>query len=126
MNVLESLISDQQGQYGTEAWEKLITAGNDSYGLFELVYLDDQKITADDAIDAISVGPKVVTSIMAAAKAANQLDEEASDFSEAEKQKLLEMIGTNVQKPGYQKILKGIMEIVDGISEIRNPNNPTS
>lgn len=126
MKDFQILLENQDGQYGTEAWEKLIAAGNNSYNLFDLVYLDDRKITSEDAIDAIAVGPKVVTSIIEAARSANQLDEEAGDFSEAEKGKLLAKMGQNVNKPGYIKILKGIMEIVDGISEIHNQNNPTS
>lgn len=124
MKEFEVLLTNQDGKYGTEAWEKSLTAANGAYHLFELIYLDDRKLTGEDTIDLINVGPKFVTSVVEAAKVANQLDEEASDFSEAEKAKLLTLAGVNIQKPGYQKILKGILEIVDGIAEIGNPDNP--
>ena len=119
-------ILQENGQYGIEGLTSAIDAANSVYDLVDVVYLDDKKFTSDDLIDLVGQGPTTIQKIVKAANLAKQFDEEITDLSEAEKEALQAKAGEWLKSPGYQKILKGVLEMVDGISELQNPNNPTS
>lgn len=112
-------------KYGIEAWKNLIAAANSLYDLVDAIYLDDYDFKSDDLIDLVGRGPETATRIIAAAKTANQLDDEAGDFTESEKTELVTLAGERFQKPAYAKILRGVADIADGVSELINPANPT-
>lgn len=112
------------GQYGIDSLQKVVVAANRTYDLFDAVYLDDKKLAADDITDVITLGPNVVSSVVEAAKGFNQVDEEITDLSEAEKSVLITLAGDRIHKPAYIKILKGLLDITDGVSELVNAENP--
>jgi len=113
------------GQYGITSLKNLANAANSLYDLFDAIYLDDRKLGPDDLADAFRLGPAVLNSVMAAANTANQLDEELTDLSEAEKAELAALAGARLKRPGYVKIVKGLLELTDGVSELLNAENPT-
>lgn len=127
MNDLSFLTGQLQdnGKHGIEALSSLITAANRTYDLFAAAYLDDKKIDVSDLNDAITLGPGVVAAIVSAARSSSRLGEEITDLSEAEKSQILALAGSRLNRPGYMKILKGMLEMTDGISELINADNPT-
>jgi len=114
------------GQYGIESLEKVVDAANDMYDLVDLTYGDDKKWGQDDWLDVIGKGPSAIQSVIRAANEKDNLDEEILDLSEVEKATLVSRAGERINKPGYLKVFRGILEIVDGISELKNPDNPTA
>ncbi|MEO0337587.1 MAG: hypothetical protein AAF242_00080 [Bacteroidota bacterium] len=112
------------GQYGIENLNKGVDAANGMYDLFEKIYLDDRKFKGDDYIDLIGMGPQVAQRIIVAANGANQIGNEITDLSEAEKAQIVARAGERIEKPGYLKLLRGVLELVDGVSELKNDQNP--
>lgn len=119
--MIETLV---EGKYGIDSIKSTVKAANTAYDLFEAVYLDDRKFGRDDWFDLASGGPKLAIDVIEAGNKAELLDEEIGDLSEAEKEELLALSGERIEKPAYQKILKGLLEITDGIAELKNPDNP--
>jgi len=113
------------GQYGIDATKKGVDAGIAVYDLFKAVYLDDKKFGNDDLIDLVSMGPVAISKVISAAAVAGNLGKELGDLSEGEKAEIRTLVGSRVNKPGFQKIVKGILEITDGVSEMLNADNPT-
>jgi len=122
MQLIAPVLND--GRYGVDSTLAGVTAANDTYDLFEKVYLDDRKLGADDLNDAILLGPRAATSIIAAANKAKNLGNELTDLSDSEKELIIATAGERINKPGYIKILKGVLELTDGVSELVNPANP--
>lgn len=115
-----------KGKYGIDSTRKVVEAGNSLYDLVAATYLDDRQFKQDDLLELISQGPAVATKVIAAAGSFGNVDEEIQDLDEGEKLELASLVGARFKHPGYSKIIKGLFEIVDGISEITNPENPTN
>jgi len=125
MEVRNDLPADMpNGKYGIEASTKAVLAANNIYDLGAVTYLDDKEWKQDDWVDLISKGPGTIQSVITAANSFDELDEELLDLSEAEKSALVALAGNRIKKPGYAKILKGIFELIDGVAELKNPDNP--
>ena len=128
MDFIVNQFSNQlpNGKYGIESLKKAVTATNNIFDLINVTYNDDKKVNQDDLVDFIALGPNAVQSVVQAVNARQDMDEELFDLSENEKIQLVQLAGGRANKPGYQKILKGILEIIDGASELKNPENPTA
>lgn len=114
------------GKYGTEAIEAVGDAAEAVYQLVEATYLDDRQITIDDAIDAALIGPKVVRSIQTAITKGSAIGDEVTDLSENEKARLRTKYGAKLENPSFNKIFNGLLELIDGASELANPDNPVA
>jgi hypothetical protein len=112
------------GQYGTEALEAVGDAALAIYDLVDAVYLDDGVLNASDLVDAALIGPKVVSAVTTAIESGSMVGKEATDLSEAEKARLQLKYGDRIQNPGFNKIFKGVLQIVDGASELIGEGNP--
>jgi len=119
--MIETLVD---GKYGIDSTTAAVEAANTAYDLFADVYLDDRSWGRDDWFDLASGAPKLAIAVIDAGNKAELLDEELGDLSEAEKTTLLNLAGERIKHPAYRKILKGTLEIVDGIAELKNPDNP--
>lgn len=122
MSTFYSVLGD--GKFGIDSIRNGINAANSVYDLFEAVYLDDKKFSNDDIFDLIGKGPAVVQAVIKAAGTAKDIGKEALDLSEAEKAQIMQLSGSRINKPGYVKILRGVLDIVDGVGELKNPDNP--
>ena len=114
------------GKYGIDGLKAGIQLANTIDNLVEHTYRDDQKLDASDLFDVASFGPALISQGSAFATKVGQLDEELLDLSEAEKTELKELSGGRLEKPGYRKILSGALDILDGIAELINVDNPTA
>ena len=119
-----SAIIQTAGKYGIAAVLALIEAANAIYDLFAAVYLDDQKFTPADWGDVATFGPKVAMSVLKAGKNAGDLGKELTDLSGAEQEEILAAAGERIEDERYLKILDGLLKVVDGIAEFKNPDNP--
>lgn len=126
MNSLNILLqtSPNNGAYGIGALTKIVDSANKLWDLTKAVYMDDKKITGEDFADIIALSPGVVSSIVSASKEFHLVDNEITDLSETEKNTLLALIGNRIENPSYMKIVKGLLDITDGISELVNSENP--
>lgn len=122
MNIIAPIMDD--GRFGIESTLAGVKAANDMYDLFEAVYLDDKKLGSDDLNDAIVYGPRAAQSVIAAANGGKLIGKELTDLSENEKSRIIAVAGERVNKPGYIKILKGVLEMTDGVAELVKPENP--
>jgi hypothetical protein len=112
------------GAYGIDALSKAVTLANTIYDLVDKVYFDDKKFSIDDLFDVATIGPGLVGQGQAFAVVANQIDEEITDLSEAEKAQLNAIAGERLKDPSYRKVVSGILDVIDGIAEKLNPVNP--
>ena len=112
------------GQYGIDALESVFETGNAIFDGYAAVYADDGKINADDLPDAFRIGPPLYAAVSKLASKASMLDEQVTDLSEGEKARLVDIAGDRIESPGYRKIIRGLLEVVDGASEIGKPRQP--
>ena len=112
----ELLNLNNDGQYGTDGLEAAGDAALAIYSLIDAVYLDDRRLDGSDLIDAALIGPKVVAAVTTAIEKGDMLGKEVTDLSENEKARLREKYG--------DMIFKGVLEIIDGASEVLNSGNP--
>ena len=112
------------GKYGTEALEAVGDASVAIYDLVAAAYLDDRRVTIDDAIDAALLGPKVLNTVQAAIAQGQMIGKEVTDLSEGEKERLRDKYGSKLNSPAFNKIFNGLLEVIDGASELANADNP--
>lgn len=112
------------GAYGIDALTKVAALGNTFYDLVDRTYLDDKKFALDDLFDISVIGPTLVAQAQDFAIVAGQIDEEILDLSEAEKATLRNLAAERIEDPSYRKIVSGLLELIDGVSEKMNKTNP--
>jgi hypothetical protein len=116
--------NSNNGEYGTSALEAVIDTANILYDGYDQIVADDGVVNANDFPDVFTVGTRLFGSVSSLVPQAGQLDEEILDLSEAEKNLLAAKAGERINNPGYKKIISGLLDIVDGIAEQINANNP--
>ena len=119
--MLEAL---ENGKYGIEALTAATNAANRIYDLVKAVWLDDFGWQTNDWFDLINGGPKLAMALTEVARKSGQIGDEITDLSEAEKEELKSLAGERLKDLRYLKIYDGMLNIVDGIAELRNADNP--
>ena len=71
-----------------------------------------------------TIGPGLVKQGQEFRVVAGQVGQEITDLSEAEKISLRAVAGARVEDPSYEKIFYGMLEVIDGVAEKFNPENP--
>lgn len=121
---MEEVLINNNGKYGIEALIAATKAANRIYDLVKAVWIDDPGWQTNDWFDLINGGPALAIAMTNVARKSGDLGKEITDLSEAEKQQLLDLAGERVQDTRYLKIYDGMLNIVDGIAELRNAENP--
>ena len=121
---MQDPIISANGQYGIEGLEALIDTGVAVQRGYQLVIADDGKVDVNDAPDLFIFGPPLFGALARVAAKRKDLGKEAIDLSEAEKARLNERAGGQLHKPAFQKILRGLLDMTDGVTELTNPENP--
>ena len=113
------------GKYGIDGLKSVVSLANTLYNLVKATYFDDNKLDFTDLMDVAALGPALIGQGQQFAVHAGQLDEEITDLSEAEKVELNRLAGERINDPRYKKIVSGLLDVIDGISETIKEDNPT-
>jgi hypothetical protein len=114
------------GKYGIDALIAVTNAANRGYDLAKAVWVDDPGWQTSDWFDLVNGGPRLAIAITEVIRQSGNILDEATDLSEAEKEALISLAGERVKDARYLKIYNGLLNVLDGIAELRKPDNPTT
>jgi hypothetical protein len=120
---IQQAIPATDGKFGTDGIMAAVDLANTIYDGYSDV-TEDGKVDVNDSFVLFSIGPRLLSAGKKLYEHRADIDDELTDLSEGEKTRIVTRAGQRIEDPAYVKILRGALDITDGVSELAGKGGP--